>query len=92
MRTGEILIARLAKETSLVRYLSHTKSRVTIALNRNKQARIPHNRVLLNTELVSTGDQDFERLRGRGLLYPGPKLHFLAVPPPQLHSTARLPR
>ena len=65
MQPGEVLVARLAKGAALVRYLGQTESRVTVALNRNRQARIPHDRVLLKTGLISSDEEEFEQFRRR---------------------------
>ena len=65
MQSDEIVVARLAKGASIVRYLSETASRVTVTLSRNRQARIPHNRVLLATGLTVSADAEVEELRTR---------------------------
>ena len=57
------MVARLAKGATLVRYLGQTESRVTVALNRNRQARIPKDRVLLGTGLIASGEEEFEQFR-----------------------------
>ena len=65
MQPGEVLVARLAKGAALVRYLGQTESRVTVALNRNRQARVPHDRVILKTGLISSDEEEFEQFRRR---------------------------
>ncbi len=63
MQPGEMVVARLAKGATIVRYLEQTKSRVSVALGRNRQARIPEDRILLKTGLVVTSEEEVERFR-----------------------------
>ena len=65
MQSDEIVVARLSKGASIVRYLSETASRVTVTLGRNRQARIPHDRVLLATGLTVSADAEVEEFRAR---------------------------
>ena len=57
------MVARLAKGATLVRYLGETSGRVTLALGRNKQAKLPPDRVLLTTGLVGLSDDEIEAFR-----------------------------
>ena len=60
MQPGELVIARLSKGASVVRYLGETASQVTVALGRNRQARIPHDRVLLTTGIIPSAQEEVE--------------------------------
>ena len=67
MQQGEVLVALLGKGATVVRYLDETASRVSVALGRNKQARIPRNRVVLATGVLLPDQQRFEEFRAGAL-------------------------
>jgi len=63
MQDGEVIVARLSRGASVVKYLGEAESRVKVAINRNRQARIPTDRVLLATGLVMSTDDEVEEFR-----------------------------
>ena len=63
MKQGELLVARLGKGAAVVRLLEAADDKVTIALGRNKQARIPRDRVAYQTGLVVSSEEEVEELR-----------------------------
>jgi exoribonuclease-2 len=63
MQQGEVLVALLGKGATVVRYHDETASRVTVALGRNKQARIPHNRIVLASGVLLPDQERFEEFR-----------------------------
>ena len=63
MQPGEVVVARLAKAASVVRYLGGSEANVSVALGRNRQARIPSDRILLATGLVLSRDEEVESFR-----------------------------
>ncbi len=72
MKPGEILVARVSGGASIVRCLegdgassAGKDSRVRIALGRNREARLPVDRVLLSTGLVASREEDVEAFRRR---------------------------
>ena len=67
MKQGEVLVALLGKGATVVRYHDETASRVSVALGRNKQARIPHNRVVLATGVLMPEQERFEEFRAGAL-------------------------
>ena len=60
MRPGQLLVVRLGKGASIVRYLERSESRVSVALGRNRLARILPDRVLLETSLVVADEEEAE--------------------------------
>ena len=60
MQPDELVVARLSKGATVVRYLGTTKSQVSIALGRNRQARIPPARILLATGVLAAGPEEAE--------------------------------
>ena len=52
MEPDEIVVARLNQGATVLRYVDRTPSRVTLALGRNKQAKLPADRVLYATGIV----------------------------------------
>ena len=67
MQQEEVLVALLGKGATVVRYRDETASRVSVALGRNKQARIPHNRVVLATGVLMPEQERFEEFRAGAL-------------------------
>ena len=67
MQQGEVLVALLGKGATVVRYLDETASRVSVALGRNKQARIPRNRIVLATGVLLPDQERFEEFRAGAL-------------------------
>ena len=63
MQPGEVVVARLARGASLVRFVEQAQSRVTVALGRNREARLPHDRILLWTGTVAASHEELEELR-----------------------------
>ncbi len=61
MQPNEIVVARLAKGARVVPYLSEDESRVSVAVGRNKIARIPHERIALATGIVMAGQEELDR-------------------------------
>ena len=57
MEPDEIVVARLNQGATVLRYVDRTPTRVTLALGRNKQAKLPADRVLYATGIVP-GDYD----------------------------------
>ena len=52
MEPDEIVVARLNQGATVLRYVDRTPSRVTLALGRNKQAKLPADRVMYATGIV----------------------------------------
>ena len=52
MEPDEIVVARLNQGATVLRYVDRTPSRVTLALGRNKQAKLPADRVLYATGII----------------------------------------
>jgi exoribonuclease-2 len=67
MQQGEVLVALLGKGATVVRYLDETASRISVALGRNKQARIPRNRIVLATGVLLPDQERFEEFRAGAL-------------------------
>ena len=63
MKPGEVVVARLGKGPTIVRFLGKTASRVTVALDCKREARIPSDRIILGTGLVVSGEEEVENLR-----------------------------
>ena len=63
MRPGELVVARLSRGASVVRLLEVADDRTTVAIGRNKQARIPHDRIALATGVIVAGEQEAEAFR-----------------------------
>ncbi|MDA1188832.1 MAG: RNB domain-containing ribonuclease [Chloroflexi bacterium] len=59
----EVIVVQLNQGPTIVRALEIKATQVSIALGRNKQARVPNNRVLYATGLTSASDGDIEKLR-----------------------------
>ena len=65
MQSGEVVVARLGRGADVVRVLGATSSRVTVALDGGRQAHIPHERVIMETGLVVSGEEETEEFRQR---------------------------
>ena len=65
MQPGEIVVARLSRGATVVRYQEETASRVSVVLGRNKLARVPHERIMLATGVVASAQGRFEEFRDR---------------------------
>lgn len=63
MKQGELLVARLGKGATAVRFLEAADDKITVALGRNKQARIPRDRIVLETGLVVSSEEEVEEFR-----------------------------
>ena len=50
---GEIIIARLSKEAKIVRFIDESDGLTTLAIGRNKQAKLPRNRIIFATGMVT---------------------------------------
>ena len=63
MEPDEIVVARLNQGATVLRYVDRTPSRVTLALGRNKQAKLPADRVMFATGIVSRDYEAFLKFR-----------------------------
>jgi len=63
MQPGEIVVARLGKGASVVQLLESGSDRVTVALGRNRQARIPLDRILTGTGIIPSDQAEVEEFR-----------------------------
>ena len=63
MEQDEIVVARLNQGATVLRYVDRTPSRVTLALGRNKQAKLPADRVLYATGIVHSDYEAFLEFR-----------------------------
>ena len=63
MEPDEIVVARLNQGATVLRYVDRTPSRVTLALGRNKQAKLPADRVLYATGIVHRDYESFLEFR-----------------------------
>ena len=63
MEPDEIVVARLNQGATVLRYVDRTPSRVTLALGRNKQAKLPADRVMYATGIVSRDYDAFLEFR-----------------------------
>ncbi len=63
MEPDEIVVARLNQGATVLRYVDRTPSRVTLALGRNKQAKLPADRVLYATGIVPRDYEGFLKFR-----------------------------
>ena len=65
MIPGEVLIANLNTGATIVRLQEEQKGRLSILLDKNKLARIPHNRVLLATGVLPNDFATYDDFRSR---------------------------
>ena len=63
MEPDEIVVARLNQGATVLRYVDRTPTRVTLALGRNKQAKLPADRVLYATGIVPRDYDTFLEFR-----------------------------
>ena len=63
MQLEELLVARLGRGATVVRYKSESESRVRVALDRNREARLPRDRILLATNVIASTPEDLESFR-----------------------------
>lgn len=63
MEPDEIVVARLNQGATVLRFVDRTPSRVTLALGRNKQAKLPADRVLYATGIVPHDYEAFLEFR-----------------------------
>ena len=63
MQPGEVVAARLGKGATVVRVIKTTDDRVSVAIGRNKQARLPPSRIIMGAGLIVRGDVEVEALR-----------------------------
>ena len=63
MEPDEIVVARLNQGATVLRYVDRTPSRVTLALGRNKQAKLPADRILYATGIVHSDYETFLEFR-----------------------------
>lgn len=63
MQPGEIVVARLGKGASIVQLLEAAADKVTVALGRNRQARIPSDRILIGTGVTASAQEEVEEFR-----------------------------
>ena len=63
MEPDEIVVARLNQGATVLRYVDRTPSRVTLALGRNKQAKLPADRVLYATGIIPRDYEGFLKFR-----------------------------
>ncbi len=60
MRAGEIVVVGLARGPSVVLLLEEKDGRASVAIGRNRQARLPVHRILLATGVVAAGEQQLD--------------------------------
>ncbi len=63
MKPDEIVVARLNQGAAILQCVETTQTRVTLALGRNKQAKLPTSRVLYTTGIVPDNHGDFLKFR-----------------------------
>ena len=63
MRPGEVVVARLKGGARVVRLLDDGPSEVRLALGRNREARVPKDRIILATGVAAAGEDDVGRIR-----------------------------
>ena len=63
MRPGELVVARLSRGASVVRVLEVAADKTTVAMGRNKQARIPNDRIALATDVAVGDEREAEAFR-----------------------------
>ena len=60
MQTGEIVVAGLARGPSVVLLVREEEGRAAVAVGRNRQARLPLQRILLATGIVAASEQQLD--------------------------------
>ena len=63
MRPGAVVVALLSKGAAAVQYREADESRVTVAVGRNRDAKIPAGRVVLVTDYAPSGPEELEEFR-----------------------------
>lgn len=63
MQPDELVVVRLDKGATVVRYLERAGSLAKVALGRNRQAKLPLDRVILETGIVLTSPNQLEKHR-----------------------------
>ncbi len=69
MRTDEVIVARLKGGIGLARFLGDApavagrRRQVRVSIGRNREARLPEDRVVFATGVIATGEDDIERCR-----------------------------
>ena len=63
MKPGAVVVALLSKGAAVVQYRQSEKSRVTVSIGRNRDARIPPDRVVLDTDYIPAGQEELEEFR-----------------------------
>ena len=63
MRPGAVAVALLSRGATVVQYRDADESRVTVAIGRNRDAKIPASRVALVTDYVPSGREELEEFR-----------------------------
>ena len=63
MRPGAVVVALLSKGAAVVQYRDSDESRVTVAIGRNRDAKIPASRIVLVTDYVPEGREELEEFR-----------------------------
>ena len=63
MRPGAVVVALLSKGATVVQYRDADESRVTVAIGRNRDAKIPASRIVLVTDYVPEGREELEEFR-----------------------------
>lgn len=64
MQPGDLLVVRLNNRPGIGRLVEADSTRVRVAIGRNREARLPLARVLLNTGVRASGHEDVETLTG----------------------------
>ena len=62
-KQGEIIVARLSKEAKIVRFIDESNGLTKVAIGRNKQAKLPRDRILFATGLVTDDMELVDRFR-----------------------------
>ena len=62
MQPGEIIVVQLSSGPRLARFIEWKSNRLRVAIGRNKEARLPHSRLILETDLNAPGYDAVEDL------------------------------
>ena len=62
-KLGEIIVALLSKEAKVVRFIDESNGLTKVAIGRNKQAKLPRDRILFATGLVADDMDSVDRFR-----------------------------
>ena len=55
MQPGEIIVVQLSSGPRLARFIEWKSNRLRVAIGRNREARLPHSRLILETGLNAPG-------------------------------------